>query len=47
MNVWKDMNDKTRQVFDRFGTKGTPKKERKPRPKKERKAATAPAQADG
>ncbi len=36
MNVWKDMNDKTRQVFDRFGVKGTPKKERKPKPKKEK-----------
>ena len=38
MDVWKDMNDKTRQVFDRFGVKGSPKKERKPRPRKERKA---------
>ncbi len=49
MNVWKDMNDKTRQVFDRFGVKGTPKKERKPRPKKkaDRESATETAKADG
>ncbi len=42
MNVWKDGHVKVGQVFDRFGVKGTPKKERKPRPKKERKVA-APA----
>jgi hypothetical protein len=50
MDVWKDMNDKTRQVFDRFGVKGTPKKERKPKAKKatrqdaDRQEADQPAQ---
>jgi hypothetical protein len=53
MDIWKDMNDKTRQVFDRFGVKGTPKKERKPKAKKaeqpkrqdaERQEADQPAQ---
>jgi hypothetical protein len=34
MDLWKDMNDKTRQIFDRFGVKGQPKKERKPKAKK-------------
>lgn len=52
MDVWKDLNDKTRQVFDRFGIKGTPKKERKPRPKKEkhkkeRQATDQPAETVG
>ncbi len=47
MDVWKDMNDKTRQVFDRFDIKGKPKKERKPRPKKERQGPAQATEAHG
>ncbi len=49
MNVWRDMHDKTRSVFDRFGIKGKPKVERKAKPKKEktnRKEATATPATD-
>lgn len=48
MSVWKEMNDRTRAVFDRFGIQAPPKKERKPNakatkhPKKARADGTLP-----
>ncbi len=48
-SVQKEINEKERQTYERFGIEAPPKKERTPRPKKkaDRESTTETAKADG